>query len=73
MVEQLAARAGLPPIYAIRRFLETHDIRPVDGYAQQRDALWPYPARLSWTQYYSLTDKDIEAELVRTLREERHG
>jgi len=61
-------KLGLPLLNAIEHVLGTRNIPSADSYVQRPD-LWPYPVRLTWTQYYTLTDQAIEAELVRFLRE----
>lgn len=76
IVEEVAARMGMPAIYAphaITKLLQNRDIPSAEEYVQDRKELCYYAVRLSWTQYYSLSDEDIEAELKRILREERHG
>jgi hypothetical protein len=73
VVEEVTARMDLPAIHAITKLLQDRDIRPAGAYVQDREELCYYPVRLSWTQYYSLSDEDVEAELKRILREERHG
>jgi len=66
------ARHVIAPTHvaALQNLLNDGRIVPTTEYVQDGQAdLRPYPARMSWTDYYSLTDADIEAEMVRRLGE----
>jgi hypothetical protein len=66
------ARHVIAPTHvaALQSLLNDGRIMPTPGYVQGGHAdLRPYPARMSWTDYYVLTDADIEAEMIRRLGE----
>jgi len=64
------ARQVIAPTHvaALQSLLNDGRIVPTPGYVRDGHAdLRPYPARMSWTDYYVLTDADIEAEMIRRL------
>ncbi len=70
IVDRLARRLGAPThVAALQNVLNDSAIPLTPGYVQNEAALAQYPARMSWTDYYSLRDEDIEAELVRIIEE----
>jgi hypothetical protein len=74
VVGRFARRVIAPThVAAVQSLFNDGRIVPTPGYGQDGGAdLRPYPARMSWTDYYVLTDADIEAEMVRRLgRDER--
>lgn len=69
------ARHVIAPTHvaALQNLFNDGRIVPTPGYVQDcRADLRPYPARMSWTDYYVLTDSDIEAEMLRRLGEICH-
>lgn len=71
VVSRFARRVVAPThVAALQRLLSDGNIAPTPGYVRDDGAdLRPYPARMSWTDYYVLRDADIEAEMVRRLEE----
>jgi hypothetical protein len=69
IVSNFARRLAAPThVAAVQSVFDDCRIVVTPEYVQEPNAdLRPYPARMSWTDYYVLSDADIEAEIVRRL------
>lgn len=68
VVEAITVKLQLPLREAVTLVLGTQIEPAAANYTQRADAAL-FSVWLSWTQYYHLSDRDIEAELVRVLEE----